>query len=392
MLRLFLLSCLASLAVASAGLARTWHVNPDGTGDAPSIQAAIDSVAVGDDIELANGVYSGVGNYNMAIVGKLVYIHSTTGDPHACTIDCERLGNGFIVTSPPQSGKLTLEGVTIRNGRGSPRYEGGAVSSLRVVTATDCIFDGDSTAVYLVTTDGYFTNCVFVNNSDGAVYLNGAGGYFTGCTFLDNYSNRYGGSGGVYAFYDSGAEFTNCTFCGNDIGPEGGGSAICFTRSQVIVRNCTFYGNLGDWGTITADCYWDEDEDHELVLENTIIAYNTGCSLICPYAGPGGTICGLFTRSVKCCDIYGNMMWGQSCDWPSCIAGFKNTNGNFSECPSFCAADLGDLHLCDGSPCLPGNHPTGYNCGLIGAWGQGCACGPSKTEPTTWGAIKAMFK
>jgi hypothetical protein len=41
---------------------------------------------------------------------------------------------------------------------------------------------------------------------------------------------------------------------------------------------------------------------------------------------------------------------------------------------------------------LPGNHPDGYECGLIGAWGEGCSCGPSETEPTTWGAIKAMYK
>ena len=25
------------------------------------------------------------------------------------------------------------------------------------------------------------------------------------------------------------------------------------------------------------------------------------------------------------------------------------------------------------SPCLPGNHPDGYDCGLIGALGEGCA-------------------
>jgi hypothetical protein len=41
---------------------------------------------------------------------------------------------------------------------------------------------------------------------------------------------------------------------------------------------------------------------------------------------------------------------------------------------------------------LPGNHPDGYDCGLIGALGQGCICGPSPTVGTTWGAIKSIYR
>lgn len=38
--------------------ARTWHVRVDGTGDAPSIEAAVDSCAVGDTILVAPGNYA----------------------------------------------------------------------------------------------------------------------------------------------------------------------------------------------------------------------------------------------------------------------------------------------------------------------------------------------
>ena len=55
------------------------------------------------------------------------------------------------------------------------------------------------------------------------------------------------------------------------------------------------------------------------------------------------------------------------------------------------ATPLG-LRLCDGSPCLPGNHPDGYDCGLIGAWGEGCSCGPNRRQPTTWGSIKSTYR
>jgi hypothetical protein len=91
-----------------------------------------------------------------------------------------------------------------------------------------------------------------------------------------------------------------------------------------------------------------------------------------------------------CTNIYGN----EGGDWVGGLADDLGENGNFSACPSFCYswAEPYDLHLCSGSPCLPGNHPDGVSCGLIGALGQGCDCGPSEAAPTTWGAIKAMYR
>lgn len=36
-------------------------------------------------------------------------------------------------------------------------------------------------------------------------------------------------------------------------------------------------------------------------------------------------------------------------------------------------------------------HPDGYDCGLIGALGEGCS-GPTAVEHTSWGGVKAMFR
>src|SRR5262249_7097110 len=35
--------------------ARTWHIQPNGLGDAPTIQAGLDSAQAGDDVLLASG-------------------------------------------------------------------------------------------------------------------------------------------------------------------------------------------------------------------------------------------------------------------------------------------------------------------------------------------------
>jgi hypothetical protein len=37
----------------------------------------------------------------------------------------------------------------------------------------------------------------------------------------------------------------------------------------------------------------------------------------------------------------------------------------------FCNPDAGDLHLQEGSPCLPGQH-YGVDCDLVGALGKVC--------------------
>ena len=56
--------------LSGPALARTWSVLPDGSGEAPTIQAAVDSADDGDTISLGDGTFTGDGNRGSASRGS----------------------------------------------------------------------------------------------------------------------------------------------------------------------------------------------------------------------------------------------------------------------------------------------------------------------------------
>jgi hypothetical protein len=111
---LILLICIPALSSAT-----TYVVKPDGTGDFPTIQAAVDFATGGDVIELTDGVFVGAGNRDIEFLGKSITVRSQSGNPRDCIMDCtgDRIlfQRGFYFRFQ-EDDNARVENVTIRNG------------------------------------------------------------------------------------------------------------------------------------------------------------------------------------------------------------------------------------------------------------------------------------
>ena len=315
----------------------TYVVNPEGTGDFPTIQAAIAGVQHGDVIELTDGTFTGDGNRDMDYLGKAITIRSQSGNPQACIIDCAgsrgdpHRGFSFVSDEGPES---VLEGVTIANGYLPPPGWGAGV-------------EGSGSSPTLI-------NCIFSDNSayegGGANFTSASHPTFIGCLFSGNSATA---GGGVAVASGSSATLTDCTFSGNSAVAFGGGLSFVWSLGTVV--GCTFHGNGAPEGSGVHSGY-----GSALEVQNCIVAFST--------QGPG-VGCGSFViPTLTCCDIYGNA----GGDWVGDIADQYGVNGNICEDPLFCDPENGDFTITSDSPCAPDYNPE---CGLIGAWPAECCVG-----------------
>jgi hypothetical protein len=110
----FLISCLPFLLIPMAGISETIHVPADYS----TIQAAVDVSNDGDTVLIADGVYTGEGNINIALKGKNIVIKSESGAEN-CILDGSGNPNA-VCFNPPDSSALSkflasIQGFTIQN-------------------------------------------------------------------------------------------------------------------------------------------------------------------------------------------------------------------------------------------------------------------------------------
>ena len=325
----------ALLLFPTISLGRTWYIKADGTGDAPTIQAGVDSAGVQDTVLVAAGTY-----YERVSVPahKVVAIIGESGAEQTI-IDAQFEGRPMYCYL--SDGGVILKGLTLTNGYLSDGGGGGLnwvgfACAYGWCEASNLIVKGNTTTSsgggidwYDMTGDAILHDCLVFDNE--AVY----------------------GGGGIAA--TTGMEWGICiennTVVGNS-SPEGGAGITTVPRSFAFVS-----------------------------LRNNIVALNEGIGIYSETGG-SGTV-------GQCNDVWGNAggnFGGLLSDW-------TGTNGNISVDPLFCNPGGDDYTLASTSPCLPGNHPDGADCGLIGAYEQGCVAtsvGPQRL--TTWGTIKALYR
>jgi hypothetical protein len=316
-----------SLIVSGAERAKTWNVYSDGSGDAPSIAAAVDSAAAGDLILL----YPGIFVEHDIVVDKQVVIKGVMG-PGFTQVDARNLGRCFVFA--PEAGAARIEDLTLTHGRAAgsgPLGRGGAV---------------------LCRSDAAIVGCTITNNlaiQGGGVFIDGTAATVRNCRVYENRAAEAGG--GMYLLACTGL-ISNSVIVQNGSAANGGG--IYCAAGTPALSNCTVSHNfaMGQGGAVYVAA------EAAPILERCIISFSA------PGAGIFGQT-GALGATVSCCDVFGNMDGG----FGGSIPDQTGLGGNFSADPQFCNPARVDFGIGDGSPCRPG----GSSCGaLIGARPVAC--------------------
>jgi predicted outer membrane repeat protein len=381
-----LLAAALSLGAVTSPLCRTWYVAVDGTGDAPTIQAAVDSAGPGDEILVGPGRYTWAdqGGEMFGLLTFYRYNHHFTmrsvAGPEVTILDAQ--GQDRVIFFQGYN-HVTLDGFTITGGDApaSDDYIGGGicVHIAEGDVIRNCIFTGNTADVgagFWATSrcNTRLENCTFTGNH-ARVFAAGIGvGYsqslltVSGCTVVGNTCDQRGAG---IALSQSTVLVENTLFADNVAGESGGGLYASDTESAVFT-GCTFAGNRAPAGG-------------GVYIKGTSSVNLDCCVLAFSEDGGGLAVESTAAASLGCSDIFGNT-GGDT--WPSWVI---DLGGNFSADPYFCGTSgSGDYTLRSDSPCLPGNHPGGTACGLIGAYGLGCSGVPVKNA--TWGYLKNLYR
>jgi len=212
---LFALALVAAALVAPAN-AVTWQV----PSECPTIQAGVDSAAVGDTVLVACDTY-----YEHNIIMKSgVCLTSETGEADCVTIDGQYQGR--VIYCLEVDDAASIVGFTITGGLAT-----GAA-------AQDSVGGG----IYCEDSSPTLANCTFLDNSATLV----GGGLFCGVEAISAFTHRaLWHDPDPPSLVRSGPTITDCTFSGNS--SQGGGGAFCYQGSPTLTH-CTFSGNTAERG------------------------------------------------------------------------------------------------------------------------------------------------
>ncbi|MHC4612046.1 MAG: choice-of-anchor Q domain-containing protein [Planctomycetota bacterium] len=365
--KLTALSAAAVAWVASTAAATTYYVNggcgsdawagtsPDcAAPDGPKrhIQAAIDQAANGDQVVVADGVYTGAGNRDLDFDGQLITVRSANG-PNACVIDCQGEGRAFSFHA---DGTLVavIQGFTITNG--SAHHGGAILLNGADAMINDCVFANNAAsiggAIHQVDSDAgrhlFLAGCSFTGNTAhvgaGAVFSTSSAGdsqsssfLAIDCVFTDNAGGLGPGAAGTSHVETT---FISCFFARNVSDFVAGGLAE--GSGQTTLINCVFSRNESDMGggAILGG--------YETQVIGCTIVGNWGGGIDCDQEGESITFAN--------CILWGNYPW--QINDPEATVTFSDVEGgwpgtgNIDINPLFVDPEADNLRLFYGSPCV----------------------------------------
>jgi hypothetical protein len=392
------------LSIACAASADTYLVRPDGLGDYETIQAAVDAVADGDVIELADGTFRGVGNRDILVPARPITIRSVSGNFLLCLIDCEGSARaehrGFHFTTDVGAGNVSLEGIGVMTGYvtdgGAGIWIDGANTIMSDCAVVSCTV-GDPVGMGggLLVSGGGAPNvlsCIFSLNTaayGGGVAIDQAWGTFNYCEMVDNTATDAGG--GLYIDADGPFQIGFSGIVSNQA-PRGAGVVMAgytpYLQHCEISRNDATAGHAG--GVLLQGGFI----NHSTLVENS--ATEGAGGIHCDAGGVSvDTSIIAFSESgygvgategnapvLECCDVYGN----PAGDYDSVVGDQTGVDFNISQDPQLCGLTVGDYRLYETSPCLYENSLCGEQ---IGRYGQGC---DSPVEEGSWGRLKSLYR
>jgi hypothetical protein len=199
-----IVACLLSTPAS----ARIWNITPDGNGDAPHIQAGIDSTAQADTVLVAPGTYNEAINFNGKdiTVGSFFLTTQDTSYISLTVIDAAGINRSVARFRNGESRLALLCGLTLMNGSGTLHYF----------------------------------------NYGGGIYCQFASPTLSHLIVKNNSAYDYGG--GIACCYESSPIIDHVTIENNHTFGLGGG-IVCELADSVVIRNSIIRGNTASTGT-----------------------------------------------------------------------------------------------------------------------------------------------
>jgi hypothetical protein len=403
----------------------------------------VQKASSGDSIVIGPGTF-----YEHIPIGAESLTFIGTDGPETTILDgsveLEGREDAVIYKSIAGQGKLVIQGLTLRNGRGAPEGHG------RTAGGAVCWWAGQGGAGTTIRVEDCTLESSFIEDDfgrgGGAIYLADLeSAEILSCLFVGNYD--VGGGQSIHVDNGVNLRIEDCVFilgqtADRGLGPEVYASnygetdilGTCFV-SEVRERRRECLTVRSRVSRVIGNVFEDHGKAHATVLafyeggntepvpyflefrENLVwnngeapseddwrigLAWNT-----CTVEMENNTFIGspvLLQSQHGWIDCIGNIFNGSRvffagdggdihCNnfWPDFFetgSGDYESGGNLFIDPLFCDPETGDFTIAYESPCSPLNSPG--ECGLIGLFDP--ACHLSATKWTTWGRIKARYR